>query len=269
MTTSARGTPHVRRCVGLVLLAAISCSETEIDVEVHGDVALIEGFGVPSFRLASKRNDAGELIVSWAAEEETVLVRCAVFHRPPTFKKVEGAYESPSGNLRTITNYDACTLATQDTRGAVGELNLHNLPITSTADLAVEMARNMNMEPVTTVSLAVGCWSFSEADVNGATSLVTVFPSDLEDLRGHGVSLECVEPNQVCEVLNSAGKPALIGICGVPGEDGSPAECSPVCTDNGDCTAVTEALGVAYGDCGEKRCLRAPPPAAEGGGGGT
>lgn len=235
----------------LVVLCAVlptavgACCSKKVTrtVEVSGPNALLEGFDVPRFSLTKGTDEQGLPNVEWRAPEDATLVRCALFWCEPQFETLECERDYPGSSLRTISNYDDCVLAHEDTPGPSGALTLSSFDLTELKGRIPDGVR-----AGTSPRFAVGCWSFSKADVNGASLLVPFFPSEVGSFSNLGVSPDCSDkkaggPEFLCEVGVKGAPPAAIGWCRANGE------CSPLCAECSECLELASITGAAYASC--------------------
>jgi len=211
-------------------------------IPTYGENALVQGFGVPIFSLETVTDrETGTTTLSWEAPEETVTVRCALFWQQPTFIAEEES--SPTGRLRSIVDFDFVTLTSIDSHSMSGGLALDSLtlhrpkkPCEAACSLP-ECAQRAGAQP----KLMFGCWSFSRVDVNGATRLVELMPSEVGgSIYRIGFVRDCAERSEAiegpfCEIA-SGGRGVALGRCT------EAHQCAPLCNSCEDCVALERAL---------------------------
>jgi hypothetical protein len=225
------------------------CSESEKWPAAVGANALTDGFAVPRFALTKTVDPSGLAKIEWSAPSDTAVVRCALFWCAPKFKAVDGASDAPGANRREITNFSDCAISYDDTRGAGGSLELRSIGRKGMDAGAFEgkIPDKMRVEG-TAVVFAIGCWSFSEIDVNGATLLIPYFPSEIgSSLVSLGISPDCSQKREgvdvVCEVKDVESRPAAVGWCVANGE------CVPLCKVCAECQDIAFLRRASYSSC--------------------
>jgi hypothetical protein len=202
--------------------------------------SLTRGFRVNEISLRSDGDAGSSTTFSWTAPEGTRIVSCALFACQPEVRDM------------AIVNYDQCVLfrsafrnQTQGTFDLVDPVTLdpeEQMP--SMCSVAPEFTtdRNGHHNGLVVTDLLVGCWSYGDTNITGASRLLAITPAQSPNYRDsvfRGCESEADEDTDGRSCYLE--KDRQFGSCWSH-------TCLPRCQSDDDCARTEVPLGVASPD---------------------
>jgi hypothetical protein len=220
---------------------------------VNRRLALVAGFSVRETGLEQTAVDNEDAVLfTWEAPPNAGIVACALFGCTPEFKPVKRA----DGRItQVMSTFDRCVLAVGYFRASQGRGTIRDLVERRPSCGPTSICRSGYVLERT----ALGCWSYDDVSVNGATRLEEISPTRTPAARYFA---------QTCQLQTAEGRACALsasrgyGTChhGV---------CRERCLSRNDCSIVGTIVEAGApdaevdGDAGGDAASRPTPPLAE------